>query len=80
MFTFFCKMLTKKEKLAHGNNCTLQRLSIESKIKIQIHHVQEVCSVMTKNEYSLANVTLESFENWTLCLTRSRFHHSLVGL
>ena len=31
-------------------------------------------------KYSLANVTLESFENWTLCLARSRFYLSLVGL
>ena len=30
--------------------------------------------------HSLANVTLESFKNWTLCLARSRFHLSFVGL
>ena len=31
-------------------------------------------------KYWLANVTLESFENWILCLARSRFHLSFVGL
>ena len=31
-------------------------------------------------KYSLANVTLESFENWTLCLARSRLYLSFVGL
>ena len=28
--------------LAHGDNSTLQRLSIESKIKMQMHHVEKV--------------------------------------
>ena len=31
--------------LAHGDNSTLQRLSIESKIKMQMHHVEKVYSV-----------------------------------
>ena len=31
-------------------------------------------------KYWLANVTLESFENWILCLARSRFYVSFVGL
>ena len=28
--------------LAHGDNRTLQQLSIESKIKMQMHHVEKV--------------------------------------
>ena len=28
--------------LAHGDNSTLQRLSIESKMKMQMHHVEKV--------------------------------------
>ena len=31
--------------LAHGNNSTLQQLSIESKIKMQMHHVEKDHSV-----------------------------------
>ena len=31
-------------------------------------------------KYLLVNVTLESFENWTLCLARTRFYLSFVGL
>ena len=31
--------------LAHGDNSTLQRLSIESNIKMQMHHVEKVYSV-----------------------------------
>ena len=31
--------------LAHGDNSTLQRLSIESNIKMQMHHVENVYSV-----------------------------------
>ena len=30
--------------------------------------------------YSLANVRLESFENWTFCLARCHFYVSFVGL
>ena len=37
-------------------------------------HVKKVESVN-----SLANVTLESFKNWTLCLARNRFHLPFVG-
>ena len=32
------------------------------------------------SKYSLANVTLESFEDWTFRLARGRFHLSFVGL
>ena len=32
------------------------------------------------SKYSLSNVTLESFEDWTFCLARGRFHLSFVGL
>ena len=31
------------------------------------------------SKYSLSNVTLESFEDWTFCLARGRFHLSFVS-
>ena len=31
-------------------------------------------------KYSLAKVTLESFENWIFCLAWCRFYHPYVGL
>ena len=43
-----------KFKLAHGNNSTLQRLSVESKIVMQMRHFQKVCSVITKDTVGFA--------------------------
>ena len=56
--------------------------SLNVKSKLQMFHVEKVDLIKTKNtvnKYSLANVKLESFENWTLGLAQARFHLSFVN-